>query len=176
MADADTGHTSDRQGRKPTGHLAKTRRGAAAVALLGVLFVVWLSFLTSHLQTCDDQVARVGNAALVKSCRPMAVTDAPVLTLLIVAGLLLWPELAALEIFGVFRLERRLEEQAKRQEDIVAMVHRLEVSQQQRTQVTTTLNVTSATAARAGELVAIQDEKRERFDLADAPQDEKREQ
>lgn len=172
MADADTGQTTDEQGRKPAGRLAKARRVAVAVALLTALFVVWFSFLTSHLQTCDDQVAEVGRAALVKSCRPMTVTDAPILALLIVAGLLLWPELAALEIFGVFRLERRIEAQAKRQEDIVTMIHRLEVSisqqqsQEQRTQVN--LNLVSQTAARAGELAVLQDEKREQFE-SDAP-------
>ena len=171
MADADTGHATEEQGR-PAGRLANARRVAAAAAILAVFFLVWFSFLTSHLQTCDDQVAEVGRLALVKSCRPMTVTDAPVLALLIVTGLLLWPELAALEIFGVFRLERRLEAQAKRQEDIVAMIHRLELSmsqqqsQEQRTQVN--LNLMTGTAVRAGELAALQDEKREQFE-SDAP-------
>lgn len=137
--------------------LTNARRGAAAALLLGWLVVVWVSFQTPYLRTCDDQIARVGGAALARSCRPLSITDAPTLALLVGAAVLLFPDLSALEIPGLFRLERQLKEQTKRQDEIVAMIHRLEVTQQQQV-----YNVFDA--ARVAELVGLQDEKRQRFD------------
>ena len=52
---------------------------------------------------CEEQFARVGSAPLVEACHPLSMTDAPVLALVIVAGLLLLPDLSALEIPGVVR-------------------------------------------------------------------------
>jgi hypothetical protein len=136
-----------------------TRRVAASTLLLGWVAVLWISFETGSLQTCDDQIARVGGAGLVRSCRPLSITDAPALAILVVAGIFLLPDLSALEIFGVFRLERQLKEQARRQEDIAAMIHRLEVSQR----VEVHYNEVGTTALRIGELAALQDEKREQL-------------
>jgi hypothetical protein len=115
----------------------------------------------------------VGRLALVQSCRPLSVTDPPVLAMLIAAGLLLFslfPDLSALEVFGVFRLERQLKEQAEEQEkrhgDTMDAIHRLEVSQKvsQQLQVNVVAEKTAETAARVGELAALQDEKREHFE------------
>jgi hypothetical protein len=61
----------------------------------------------------------------------------------------------------VLRLERKLEENTRRQEDLVAMVQRIEVSQRQQV-----INVFDL--AKLAELVGLQDEKRQRFD-SDAP-------
>jgi hypothetical protein len=144
---------------RPTSHLTTVRRGAVAALLLGWLVVLWISFETPDLHTCVDQIARVGNSALVRSCQPLSITDAPALALLIAAGLLLLPDLSAFEIFGLFRLERQIQEQARRQGDILAAIHKLEVSQ--RVEV---YNQVGATAARVGELAVLQDEKRESFE------------
>lgn len=137
--------------------MAVARRGLAAALVLGWLAVVWVSFQTPYLHICDDQVARVGGAALVRSCRPLSITDAPMLALLVGAGVLLLPDVSALEIPGVLRLEKQLKETARRQEDLVAMVQRLEVSQRQ--QVVNVFDV-----AKLAELVGLQYEKRQRFD------------
>lgn len=51
-------------------------------------------------QVCDKMAVKVGNEALAEDCRPLAVTDAPVLGVLIVGSLLLLPDLLAIEIFG----------------------------------------------------------------------------
>lgn len=150
---ADAGAGAGPQ-RVPT--LVKARRAAVAILLAGFVTAIWVSFGTSHLRACGDLVARVGSAPLVPSCRPLSVTDAPMLAVLIVAAVLLLPELSALEIPGVIRLERQLKEQARRQDDIVAAIHRLEVSQNQQVNV--------LVAARVGELVGEQDEKRRRFE------------
>jgi hypothetical protein len=83
------------------------------------------------------------------------------LALLVSAGILLLPDVSALEIPGVLRLERKLEENTRRQEDLVAMVQRKEVSQRQQV-----INVFDL--AKLAELVGLQDEKRQRFD-SDAP-------
>lgn len=156
-----TGPAADGQVAKQTSGWTKARRTAAAAMLLGWVVVVWISFQTPFLHACDDQVARVGGAALVRSCRPLSITDAPTLALLVGAGVLLFADLSALEIPGVLRLERQVKEQAKRQDEIVAMVHRLEVVQRQRQEV----NVYTAAedAAKVVELAAQQEEKRHLF-------------
>lgn len=132
--------------------------------VLGWLVVLWVSFQTHYLHICHDQIARVGSVALQNSCQPLAITDAPTLALLVGAAVLLLPDLSALEISGIFRLERQLKEQARRQDDIVAMIHKLEMSQR----VEVHYNTVAATAVRVGELAVLQDEKREDFE-SDAP-------
>lgn len=154
---------------------AKIRLWVAVVLLLGSLALIWVSFLTPYLHVCDDQVAEVGSAALVQSCRPLSVTDPPILAMLIAAGVLLFsllPDLSALEIFGVFRLERQIKEQAKEQskqhEDTIDAIRRLEVSVSQRVSQQLHVNLvaeqTAETAAKAIELAARQDEKREQLE------------
>lgn len=152
------------QATEGTSGLTKTRRVLAAALLLGWLVVLWISFQTHYLQACDDQIARVGRVALMRSCKPLSVTDAPALALLVSAGVLLIPDLSALEIAGVFRLERQLKEQAKRQDEIVAMIRTLEMSQR----VEVHYNEVGSRAVKVGELAVLQDEKREQFD-SDAP-------
>lgn len=143
----------------PLSRLTLARRGAAVTLLVGWLVVLWISFESPYLHTCDDEVARVGSAALATSCRPLSISDAPTLALLVGAGALLLPDLTALEIPGLFRLERQLKEQdvrqQERQAEIVGLIQRLEVRQ-------SVYNVFDI--ARLAELVGLQDEKRQRFD------------
>lgn len=163
-----TNPATDGEASKQTSPWVAARRLIALVLLLGWVALLWISLETRHLHICDDQVARVGNTALVRSCRPLSVTDAPMLAILVIAGVLLLPtDLSVLEIPGVLRLERQLKEQAKRQDDMAAMIHRLEVSQNQNQQVTIkveTVERVAETAVRVGELASQQDEKRQRFD------------
>lgn len=139
------------------------RRWAAGLLLLGWTVVLWLSSFASWPHVCDDEIARVGTTPLVTSCRPLTVTDAPMLAVLIIVGILLLPEITVLEIPGVLRLERELKDQAKRQDDILATVNRLEISQRQHQQVYNVFD-----AAKLAELVGLQDEKRQQFE-SDAP-------
>jgi hypothetical protein len=140
--------------------LARARRGLVAVLLLGWLAALVVSAFTPHLQICTDEVARVGSTALARSCGSLSFTAAPSLAVLVIVGLLLLPDLTSLEIPGVLRVERKLEEQARRQDDIVAMIQRLEVSQH----VQVNYNEVGSSSARVGELAALQDEKREQFE------------
>jgi hypothetical protein len=139
--------------------LTLVRRIAAGALILGWLVVLWISFQTPYLHACDDEVARVGSTALAKSCRPLSLSDAPTLALLVVALVLLIPDVSALEIPGLFRLERQLREQdvrqQERQAEIVGLIQRLEVNQ-------SVYNVFDI--ARIAELVGQQNEKRQRFD------------
>ena len=141
--------------------MTRARRLLAVGLLAAWIAVLLVSSLTSSLRTCDDEIARVGSTALVRSCVPLSFTAAPSLAVLIIVGILILPDLSALEIPGVLRVERKLEEQAKRQDDIFAMIHRLEMSQ--RVEVHN-YNDVGASAMKVGELVALQDEKREQFD------------
>lgn len=147
--------TGDEESHRVSGSM-KARRIVTAILLAGVVAAIWVSFETHHLRTCQVLVARVGTAPLASSCRPLSVTDAPMLAVLIVVGILLIPELSALEIPGVIRLERQLKQQARRQDEVVAAIQRLEISQHQQVNV--------LVAARVGELVGEQDEKRRRFE------------
>jgi hypothetical protein len=132
-----------------------------AILLLGWLAALVISTFTPHLQVCSDEVARVGSTALAKSCGSLSFTDAPSVAALVAIGLLLLPDLSSLEIPGILRVERKLTEQAERQTEIIAMIHRLEVSQ--RVEVNN-YNEVSSRSARVGELAALQDEKREKFE------------
>src|ERR1700733_16168037 len=69
---------------RPTTHWATARRAGAVFLLLGWVALLWVSFQTSYLHICDDEVARVGHVPLVRSCRPLSVTDGPMLAILIV--------------------------------------------------------------------------------------------
>lgn len=141
------------------------RRGLVAVLLSGWLTMLLVSAFTPHIHTCDDEVAQVGNAALVQSCRSLSVTDAPSLAVLVIVGILLLPDLSVLEVLGVLRVERKLEEQTRRQDDIVRMINRLEMSITQRVENTTNIyNEVSSRSERVGELISLQNEKREQFE------------
>jgi hypothetical protein len=149
--------------------LALLRRVLAIVFILSWASISWISYQTSHLQQCQEQVARVGSAALVKSCGPLSLTDPPMLALLIVACVLILPDLSSIEIPGVIRLEREIEKQAIRQDELAGMVQNLTVQQQASlvSQTNITLGAVESAAsdaAKAGRLVAGIDEKNKSFE------------
>jgi hypothetical protein len=57
----------------------------------------------------------------------MTITDAPALALLIGAAVLLFPELTILEIPGVVRLEREVQDQGRRQDEIIRQIQNMNV-------------------------------------------------
>jgi hypothetical protein len=138
-------------------------RALAAAVLAGWLSMLMVSAWTTHLQVCNEEVARVGGAALVKSCGSMSITDAPSLALLVIAGILLLPGFSVLEIPGILKIERKLEQQTKRQDEIASMIQRLELSIAQRVEINNYYERNVATALETGELVAQQDEKSKEF-------------
>jgi hypothetical protein len=87
------------------------RRCLAVVVLAVWLAMIMVSAWTTQLHVCSDEVARVGSTALVQSCGSLSITDPPSLALLVVAGLLLLPDLTSLEIPGMLRVERKLEKE-----------------------------------------------------------------
>ena len=147
------------------GRLAVKRRLLAACLFGAGLVLTLVSSLTSSLHTCVGQIARVGTVPTVQTCDPLSITDAPILVLLIGAVALLVPDLmkhlTGLEIPGVLRIERKVEEQGRRQEDILRLIQQIDVSQNQNQQVI-------LTTAAIAELVGLQPEKRRRFE-SDAP-------
>jgi hypothetical protein len=136
--------------------------------------LTWISFQTSYLQVCTDQVARVGNTALVRSCDPLSLTDAPLLALVGTAVLLLLPDVSSLEIPGILRLERRVEAQVDRQEKIAEEIKNLvQQNQHQRQEASfhvyfSEANRLATGAAEATRLVAGFNEKKGAFDDTDA--------
>jgi hypothetical protein len=135
----------------------------AGLLLAGWLGILMVSAWTSQLQVCTDEVAQVGSKALARSCGSLSFTDAPSLALLVVVGVLLFPDLASLEIPGILRVERKLEVQARQQDDLASMVQRLQVSVGQRVEVIN-VNEIGSVAVKLGELAALQSDKREQFE------------
>jgi hypothetical protein len=127
--DRPSGARPDRD--SPT-RLTIARRALAGVLVAAWIAVTWISFQTSYLQTCEDEVARVGNAPLIKSCGPLGLTDAPLLVLIGAAVLLLLPDVTSIEIPGIVRLERRVEAQSERQEEIAQEIKNVMLAQNQR--------------------------------------------
>jgi hypothetical protein len=80
----------------------------------------------------------------------------------VVVGLLFLPDLTSLEIPGILRVERKLDEQARRQDEIASMIQRLELSIAQRVEVN--INDVGSMTARVVRLADQQEEKREQLD------------
>jgi hypothetical protein len=155
---------------EPVVGLAVGRRLLACALLLAWVVLTWISYQTPYLQVCEDQVARIGTEPLVRSCGPLSLTAAPLLVLLVAAGLLLLPDLSAIEFAGIVRLERRVEEQAKRQDDVIRMIQQLEVTQQQKMSFTLVEgeNAAARRAAEVAKLIVGLNEKNEQFDDIDS--------
>lgn len=108
------------------------RRLAAAGFFAAALVLILISSFTSHLQTCAEQIARVGTVPTMRTCDPMSIDTAPVLILVIAAGVCLLPEWNVFEIPGVLRVEKKVEEQGRRQEEMFhLLLQQINVSQHQ---------------------------------------------
>lgn len=148
--------TAQNRGEK----LAVARRILAGLLVAAWIATTWISFETPYLQVCTDQIARVGNVPLVRSCDSLSLTDAPLLVLLGAAVLLLLPDVTSLEIPGIVRLERRIEAQVDRQEEIAEDIRNLvQQNQHQRQEsnvyvLASEVNRAATTAAEVTRLVA----------------------
>lgn len=107
--------------------LAIARRLTAAAFLLAWVVVAWVSYQTPYLHSCSEQVVRVGSSPLVRSCDPLSLLDAPMLVLLVAAVLLLVPDMSAIEVPGILRLERQVAEQSRRQDELSRMFQDLKL-------------------------------------------------
>jgi hypothetical protein len=107
------------------------RRLAAAGFFLTSLAFTLISNFTSHLQVCEEQIARVGSVPTVRTCGSMSIDSAPILILVIAAGVCLLPEWNVLEIPGVLRVEKKVNEQGRRQEEILRILQQINISQRQ---------------------------------------------
>ena len=90
--------------------------------LVALAVVTAYSHLTLHLRVCDDIVARVGTQPTVRSCRPLEVTDAPVILILILALGLILPDVQKITIAGVLELERKVDQQEQRVEHLASRI------------------------------------------------------
>jgi hypothetical protein len=99
--DATPGFERSRGWWKPARWLAAMLLLLAGIA--GIIISGWT--------VCEERVATVGGQAVVRVCRPPALTDLPVVTGLLVALLLLLPDLAEIGIPGFISLKRRVDDQ-----------------------------------------------------------------
>jgi hypothetical protein len=116
-----------------TKHATGIRRLVAACFFAAALVLILVSSFTRYVQTCTDQIARVGTVPAVRSCEPMSITAAPIIVLLIGTVLLLLPDVSSVEIPGVVRIENQIKEQARRQEQLIGLVQNIRISQGQYT-------------------------------------------
>jgi hypothetical protein len=120
-----------RVGRWLAAHQQPLRRFAAAGFFVAALTLTLISSLSAHLQVCSEQIARVGTIPAVRTCDSMSINTAPILILVIAAGVCLLPEWSVFEIPGVLRVEKKVEEQGRRQEEMLRILQQINVSQSQ---------------------------------------------
>ena len=107
------------------------RRAAAACFFAAALVLTLVSSFTPYLQTCAEQIARVGTVPTVRTCDPMSIDTPAILILVIAAGVCLLPEWSVFEIPGILRVEKKVEEQGRRQEEMLHLLQQINVSQNQ---------------------------------------------
>ena len=97
----------------------------AGFLVAGLAVALSISALTSQLRVCDDIVARVGSQPAVRSCRPLEITDAPVILILLLALGFVLPDVRKISIAGVVELEREVHEQERRIEQLGSRIDML---------------------------------------------------
>jgi len=80
----------------------------AVLLVLGGLVIALLSSTGHEFRVCEDVVARVGKQPAVRSCRPLSITDAPVLLGLLLFVILILPDFTRISIVGFLALERKV--------------------------------------------------------------------
>lgn len=158
---------AERAGNKPPGNVTIARRVLASMFLLGWVVVAWVSYQTPYLQACSDQIARVGNSPLIRSCEPLSLVDAPMLVLLVAGVILLLPDLTAIEIPGFLRLERQVAEQGRRQDELFRMIQevKFDIRAIQNIDFRPTTNIYNQTAERTAKAQRLIDENSEKNKL-----------
>lgn len=79
---------------------------------------------------CEDVVARVGSTPVAQSCRPLSITDAPILLAVLLFVLLILPDFSKISIAGFLDLERKVEAQVERTGELEKSFNQLQVSVQ----------------------------------------------
>lgn len=82
-----------------------TRRVLAGLLLLVSVFLTW------DRTVCGDELANTGDQGAVRVCRPVAISDAPVVGGILLILLLLLPDLSEIGIPGFLSLKRQVREQ-----------------------------------------------------------------
>jgi hypothetical protein len=96
--------------------------------LVALIVLTLVSDLTPHLRVCDELVARVGAVPAVRTCRPLELSDLPiVLGLIMIIGLVA-PDFKRVSIAGVVELEREVHEQGQRVEGLASKIEQLAVA------------------------------------------------
>ena len=86
--------------------------------LVGAGSTLVVSQYVDWARPCVTVVARVGTSPLVTDCRPLQVTDPPIVVSVALAAALFAPALQEVELFGILTLRRRLDESEGRQSQL----------------------------------------------------------
>lgn len=92
--------------------MACLRRLVAGALLLGAICFVTVSNLQGKWRVCEEtSTTTEGKISTTKKCRPIVVTDAPIVLLTILMTALVAPDLAKIKIAGLLEVERKIDEQ-----------------------------------------------------------------
>lgn len=108
------------------------RRAAAACFFAAALVLTLISSFTPYLQTCAEQITRVGTVPTVHTCDSMSIDNPAIWILVIAAVVCLLPEWSVFEIPGILRVEKKVEEQGRRQDEMLHLLQQINVSQNQK--------------------------------------------
>ncbi len=113
-----------------------TRRALAGIALASVAIVVVLSYLVIDGAICRE--AAGADTGVVRLCGPVGPDDLPALAVLVlVAVLLLLPDMSEISVPGLLTLKRAVAEQETKTEALADQVAQLSIRMQQVNTVTT---------------------------------------
>jgi subtilisin family serine protease len=87
------------------------------LVVLLVLAAVVASFVGGFLEVCEQQLAQTGDSGVVEVCRRPSMSDPAVLGFVLLILVVVWPDLSEVSI-GVFKLTRKVDEQAARTEQV----------------------------------------------------------
>lgn len=137
--------------------LPKTEHAAwrvVRILLVGVLLlVVAVSAWRGELESCSVEETQGPSAVIVETCEPVAVTDPRYVVLLLIAALVLSPEIAEVSI-GSISLKRRVQQNEETQKELIRSVGALEQQVAVQAHQTTVVSVPTYVSTHAPEVQA----------------------
>lgn len=140
----------------------KLRRGCAGVLVLLALAAAVLSSWTPWLsswQVCQQEVVTIGDSPVAEVCRPLAVTDAPVLLVVLLSLLLLLPDLKTFKIAGLVEIERHIMEAREEVKDVARQITTLTANSAANAHNEVNFNIDHRTLSQSGQELDAQAEK-----------------
>jgi hypothetical protein len=105
------------------------RRLFSVILVAGLLWTVSQSTRGDGFQVCSEELVGSGQQTTVEICRPLELTDPPVVIGFLLALGPLAPDIGKLQLGGLLTLERRVHEAEQAQKELSGQVQALAISQ-----------------------------------------------